>query len=198
MNSLTGSGGPPRNLASLTSSGMLGGTRKADVAAAKPATSAVVRCIFVLGFFGCTRNGPLEGILWWNVVVLKTRKEEGQMKHEQVTQDSCKEVVQGGKRAEAMTMRQESSISVCLASLSSLLTQSTPSVFVSADPAYLSKGKRNLNPVFPVAKCFCASISGYAKDRFMITLCPLRVHLIYRKELALLKLGQSAPLTLLE
>lgn len=60
MNSLNGSGGPPRNLASLTSSGMLEGTRKADVAAAKPATSAVVRCIFVFGSFGCTQNGYLR------------------------------------------------------------------------------------------------------------------------------------------
>lgn len=50
-------------------------------------------------------------------------------------------------------MRQDSRISICLtslASLSSLLTQPTLSVFVSADPAYLSKGKCNLNPVFPV------------------------------------------------
>lgn len=59
MNSLKCPGGPPPNLASLKPSGISGGMRKADVAPAKPATSAGFRRIF--GCHGCDRSASSRG-----------------------------------------------------------------------------------------------------------------------------------------
>jgi len=117
MNSLKGSGGPPRNLVSLTSSWMLGGTRKADVAAAKPATSVVLKRILVFESCGDVPKIVVRGKTTMGrggSVALKRRGTD-ETRTGYTRNMQLKEVVQG-KRGEVMTMRQDLRVFICLVS----------------------------------------------------------------------------------